>query len=53
VTVLVQPVAAALLAYLIFGETLTCLQTVGAGLALVGIVVAQRGQLQTPSPAPV
>jgi len=53
VTVLVQPVAAALLAYLIFGETLTWLQTMGAGLALVGIVVAQRGQLQTPSPAPV
>ena len=52
VTVLVQPVAAALLAYLIFGETLTWLQTVGAGLALVGIVVAQRGQMPMAAAAP-
>jgi drug/metabolite transporter (DMT)-like permease len=52
VTVLVQPVAAALLAYMIFGETLTWLQTVGAGVALVGIIIAQRGQIQTPPSAP-
>ncbi|HUO12844.1 MAG TPA: EamA family transporter [Caulobacteraceae bacterium] len=44
VTVLVQPVAAAALAYFIFGETLTPLQTLGGALALVGIVIAQRGQ---------
>lgn len=44
VTVLVQPVAAAALAYTIFGEQLTPLQTLGGGLALAGVVVAQRGQ---------
>ena len=42
VTVLVQPVAAALLAYLIFGETLTPLQALGAAVALAGIVIAQQ-----------
>ncbi|HTX47942.1 MAG TPA: EamA family transporter [Caulobacteraceae bacterium] len=52
VTVLVQPVAAALLAYLMFGETLTWLQTVGAGVALAGIVVAQRGQSLPPNSQP-
>lgn len=52
VTVLVQPVAAALLAYLIFGETLTWLQMMGAGLALLGIVVAQQGQVQAPGSVP-
>jgi drug/metabolite transporter (DMT)-like permease len=44
VTVLVQPVAAALLAYAIFGEQLTWLQTLGGAVALMGVVVAQRGQ---------
>lgn len=44
VTVLVQPVAAAALAYVIFGEQLTWLQTLGGALALLGVVVAQRGQ---------
>jgi drug/metabolite transporter (DMT)-like permease len=44
VTVLVQPVAAAALAYMIFGETLTLPQTLGAALALIGVVIAQRGQ---------
>ena len=44
VTVLVQPVAAAALAYAIFGERLTWLQTLGGGLALAGVVMAQRGQ---------
>ncbi len=43
VVVLVQPVAAAGLAYLIFSETLTPLQGAGAALALVGIVITQRG----------
>lgn len=44
VTVLVQPVAAAVLAYLIFGESLTALQAAGGALALVGVVAAQRGR---------
>jgi drug/metabolite transporter (DMT)-like permease len=42
VTVLVQPVAAALLAYYIFGETLTGLQALGGAVALGGIVIAQQ-----------
>ncbi|HEX3916190.1 MAG TPA: EamA family transporter [Caulobacteraceae bacterium] len=42
VTVLVQPVAAAALAYLIFGESLTLLQAAGAAIALVGVVAAQQ-----------
>ena len=42
VTVLVQPVAAAILAYLIFGESLTALQAAGGALALAGVVVAQQ-----------
>ena len=43
VTVLVQPVAAAALAYGLFGETLTLWQTTGAAVALLGVMVAQRG----------
>jgi drug/metabolite transporter (DMT)-like permease len=42
VTVLVQPVAAAVLAYFIFGETLTPLQALGGAVALTGIVIAQQ-----------
>jgi drug/metabolite transporter (DMT)-like permease len=44
VTVLVQPVAAAVLAYFIFGETLTPLQALGGAVALGGIVIAQQGR---------
>lgn len=40
--VLVQPVAAALLAWPLFGETLAPLQLVGAGLLLVGVWLAGR-----------
>jgi drug/metabolite transporter (DMT)-like permease len=50
VTVLVQPVDAAVLAYFIFGETLTPVQTLGGALALVGIVIAQRGQTSVVTP---
>ena len=39
--VLVQPVAAAALAYVLFAETLTPLQTLGAALALAGVVIAE------------
>src|SRR5579863_2446881 len=42
VTVLVQPVSAAALAYGLFGEQLTLLQSLGAAIALVGVVIAQR-----------
>jgi len=42
VTVLVQPVAAALLAYVIFSETLTPLQALGGAVALGGVVIAQQ-----------
>ena len=58
VTVLVQPVAAAVLAYFIFGETLTPLQALGAAVALAGIVIAQQAparrwrRQQQPSPDP-
>ncbi len=51
VTVLVQPVAAAALAYMIFGEQLTLLQTAGGALALLGVVIAQRGQPRREAPA--
>ena len=47
VTVLVQPVAAAGLGYLIFGEALTPLQAVGGALALVGVVTAQQAPAKT------
>jgi len=42
VTVLVQPVAAAILAYFVFGESLTPLQALGGAVALTGIVLAQQ-----------
>jgi drug/metabolite transporter (DMT)-like permease len=42
VTVLVQPVAAALLAYLIFAGALTPLQAAGGAAALIGVVIAQQ-----------
>ena len=40
--VLIQPVAAALLSWRLFGETLMPLQIVGAALVLVGIAMSQR-----------
>ena len=42
VTVLVQPVIAGMLAYLIFSEVLTPVQTAGGALALMGVVLAQQ-----------
>jgi drug/metabolite transporter (DMT)-like permease len=50
--VLVQPVAAAALAYVLFGETLTPLQSLGAAAALAGVVLAQRGAT-APQPAAI
>jgi drug/metabolite transporter (DMT)-like permease len=53
VTVLVQPVAAAVLGYMIFSETLTPLQGAGGALALAGVVIAQQAPARiTPQPAP-
>jgi drug/metabolite transporter (DMT)-like permease len=39
--ILVQPIASAALAWLIFGETLTPLQAVGGAVVLAGIAIAQ------------
>jgi drug/metabolite transporter (DMT)-like permease len=47
VTVLVQPVIAGMLAYLIFREALTPLQTAGGVLALTGVVLAQQAPAKT------
>jgi drug/metabolite transporter (DMT)-like permease len=41
VVVLVQPVAAALLAWILFSEALTPLQALGGALALTGVAIAQ------------
>jgi drug/metabolite transporter (DMT)-like permease len=49
VTVLVQPVVAAGLAYLIFSEVLTPLQADGGALALLGVVVAQQAPARAES----
>lgn len=42
VVILIQPVAAGLMAWGLFGETLTPVQLVGGGLVLVGVALAQR-----------
>jgi drug/metabolite transporter (DMT)-like permease len=44
VTILIQPVVAGLLGWLIFGETLTPVQALGGALVLSAIVLAQRSQ---------
>lgn len=41
VVVLVQPVVAALLGWMVFGEAMTALQALSAALALAGVAVAQ------------
>ncbi|MFI4933129.1 MAG: DMT family transporter [Caulobacterales bacterium] len=50
--VLVQPVAAAALGYIVFSEALTPLQAAGAAVALFGVVIAQRGEAVVSQPAP-
>ncbi|MFI4976388.1 MAG: DMT family transporter [Caulobacterales bacterium] len=50
--VLVQPVAAVALGYLIFREALTPLQAAGAAIALGGVIVAQRAPPIAVQPAP-
>jgi drug/metabolite transporter (DMT)-like permease len=41
--VLVQPVAAAILGFVVLGEALTPWQAAGGAIALVGVTIAQRG----------
>jgi drug/metabolite transporter (DMT)-like permease len=50
VVVLVQPVVAAALGWLIFGEVITPLQGLGAALALAGVAVAQMSAKTPPLP---
>lgn len=51
VTVLVQPVVAAILGWQVFGERVVPLQVLGAAILLTGVVLAQRSQ--RPSPVPL
>ena len=44
VTILIQPIVAALLGWWIFGETLTPIQAAGGALVLAAIVLAQRSK---------
>ena len=50
VTILVQPVVAALLGWLIFGETLTLVQALGGALVLSAVVLAQRANRAPAAP---
>jgi drug/metabolite transporter (DMT)-like permease len=50
VAVLVQPVVAAALGWILFGEAITPLQGLGALLALAGVAVAQSASRNAPPP---
>lgn len=50
VTILVQPVVAALLGWLVFGETLTPVQAGGGALVLVAVILAQRSNRAPAAP---
>jgi drug/metabolite transporter (DMT)-like permease len=50
VVVLIQPVVAAFLGWLLFAEAVAPMQAVGAVLALVGVVIAQWASSRAPSP---
>jgi len=50
VTLLVQPVGAAILSWLIFDEALTPMQLTGGVTVLIGIVLARQGSILTPQP---
>jgi drug/metabolite transporter (DMT)-like permease len=52
VVVLVQPVVAAALGWVIFGEVITPLQGLGAAVALCGVAVAQMSARTPPPPEP-
>jgi drug/metabolite transporter (DMT)-like permease len=47
--VLLQPVVAAALGWMLFGEALSVLQIVGAAVALAGVVLAQRSAVSRPA----
>jgi drug/metabolite transporter (DMT)-like permease len=51
VTLLVQPVVAAAAGLVLFGETLTPLQLLGAGLALTGVCIARLAAAPRAAPA--
>jgi len=48
VTVLIQPIAAAVLGWLLFAETLTLMQAIGGGVVLGAIVLAQWSAAKPP-----
>jgi drug/metabolite transporter (DMT)-like permease len=48
VVVLIQPVVAAALGWLLFAEVITPLQALGAGAALAGVALAQRAGVRAP-----
>jgi drug/metabolite transporter (DMT)-like permease len=50
VTVLVQPIVAAVLGWLLFNELFSAGQTLGAAIALSGVVLAQWASRAAPSP---
>lgn len=55
VVVLIQPVVAGALGWLLFGEALTAMQIAGAAAALAGVAVAQAASTKpstSPAPAP-
>jgi drug/metabolite transporter (DMT)-like permease len=51
VTILIQPIVAALLGWWVFGETLTPIQAAGGALVLAAVVLAQRSP-SAPAPQP-
>ena len=58
VTVLIQPIAAAVLGWLLFGETLTVVQAIGGAVVLAAIVLAQWSSVkkkgaEADAPAPL
>ena len=53
VTILIQPVVAALLGWWIFAEALTPVQAIGGVLVLIGVVLAQRASRLPPPAGPV
>ncbi len=50
VVILVQPVVAAVLGWLIFGEAMTGVQMLGGMVALAGVVLAQLAAARRPTP---
>ena len=53
IALLIQPVVAGLLGWLVFGETLTPIQALGGALVLGAVVLAQRSQRAKPTSADV